>query len=231
MCYYAGATCVHSKCHRWEYHVAQFSSMLISASLWRRKAYAYTSEQGLGGAFLAGGTRHRESRFDETVASTLTSLMMIGFVPMVACKILAKIARAESSSMSEADLLVFTHGSAIVMLVLYIIYIVFRVWTHTVFFETGFVPEEGDSISEQSTSAQSTSEQNTAIEYFPKRFALWSLVLVLIGTIYSSLALLNGIEDLAQDFFLSKTTITVILLPFLINFPENTTITLAAYID
>lgn len=126
--------------------------------------------------------------------------------------------------MSEADLLAFTHGSAFVMLVWYIIYIYFRVKSHSDFFDTEFVTEDIDSIS-------GISEQSTTIESFPKRFALWSLAIILAGTIFSSLALLNGIKDLAQDFFLSKTTITMILLPFLINFPENTTVTLAAYID
>lgn len=172
--------------------------------------------------------------------------MMVGFIPFLACKMLAETARGAPDHFSETGVLTFAHGSAVVMLVWYLLFIIFRVWTHDYFFRGDLdldddvpgvesleiaLPDDDSRTTEDDEETALISESTSEIEYFPKRFALWFLVIALAGTVVCSISLLDGIDNLAQDFFFSKTMIAVIILPLLVNLSENGTIFLAAWKD
>ena len=95
----------------------------------------------LGCCFISSGIRRDQSKFNETVASTMSSLMAVAATSLI---IPATLYASLSNSSADADsnILILSRGTAIIMLILYCLYLVFQLKTHTELFDAE--AQEGD---------------------------------------------------------------------------------------
>jgi Ca2+:H+ antiporter len=96
----------------------------------------------LGCCFLAGGIHNSrtgtaegiEQDFNSTVASTMSSLMTVAAASLIIPATLFA-ALTKSQADSEQKILVLSHGTAIILLILYVLYLVFQLRTHASLFD------------------------------------------------------------------------------------------------
>jgi Ca2+:H+ antiporter len=86
----------------------------------------------LGCCFLAGGIREQERSFNETVASTMSSLMAVASASLIIPATLYAVMKQGDTSGHETDknILVLSHGTAIILLILYVLYLYFQLYSH-----------------------------------------------------------------------------------------------------
>lgn len=89
----------------------------------------------LGCCFIASGIRRVESRFNETVASTMSSLMAVAATSLIIPATLYASLTNSAQEDTEANVLLVSRGTAIIMLMLYVLYLVFQLRTHSHLFE------------------------------------------------------------------------------------------------
>jgi len=90
--------------------------------------------------FFAGGVRYAEQTIKSTAAQLNSSLLLIAviavLIPSAFHFSIDTSATGEGFSITDAelatDLLAMSHGVAILLLVLYLGYLVFQMWTHAV---------------------------------------------------------------------------------------------------
>lgn len=109
----------------------------------------------LGCCFLVGGLKYDEQRFNSTMASTMSSLMAVSSASLI---IPATLYAAMESSpkdktgsykdlkkpsrQTKDNILVLSHGTAIILLVLYVLYLNFQLRTHSFLFDPPRRPED-----------------------------------------------------------------------------------------
>lgn len=105
----------------------------------------------LGCCFIAGGYNRFEQSFNSTVAQTLSSLMIItltsllipaAFYASASLYLSAESGSPITPSNPGSEILKLLRGSAIILLVIYIIYLFFQMKTHKLLFEVEVTPEE-----------------------------------------------------------------------------------------
>merc|ERR1711900_103033 len=97
----------------------------------------------LGCCFLAGGIHNTrtgtaqgiEQDFNSTVASTMSSLMTVAAASLI---IPARLfaAMANSKENAEKNIIILSHGTAIILLILYVMYLFFQIRTHAILFDS-----------------------------------------------------------------------------------------------
>lgn len=115
-------------------------------------------------------------------------------------------------------MLVLSRGTAIILLVLYVLYLTFQLKTHAVLFDA-----ENEAI------AQSTSAPEE-----PQMSAIAATVILIVVTITVAVCaeyLVGSIDSLVQSAHISKTFIGLILLPIVGNAAEHVTAVLVAIKD
>ncbi|KAE9370314.1 Calcium/proton exchanger [Stipitochalara longipes BDJ] len=176
----------------------------------------------LGCCFLAGGihntrtgtARGIEQDFNSTVASTMSSLMAVASASLI---IPATLYAALASSKEDTDqnILVLSHGTAIILLMLYVLYLVFQLRTHANLFDAEQAAEGEDSDEPQ--------------------MGPWAaaavLVVVTIAVAICAEYLVDSIDSLVETAHISKTFIGLILLPIVGNAAEHVTAVVVAVKD
>lgn len=165
----------------------------------------------LGCCFVAGGFQGGEQRFNETVASTMSSLMAVASSSLIIpATLYATLSSSESDS--EHNILILSHGTAIILLILYILFLFFQLRSHSYLFdEETAVEEESDA---HILSPVSAGVALTVIT-----------VLVAVCAEY----LVDSIDDIVKTAHISKTFIGLILLPIVGNAAEHVTACIVAY--
>ncbi|OCK86657.1 vacuolar calcium ion transporter-like protein /H(+) exchanger [Cenococcum geophilum 1.58] len=163
----------------------------------------------LGCCFLAGGIHQSESKFNETVASTMSSLMAVACASLI---IPATLYAALRSSKAETDqhILMLSHGTAVIMLILYILYLYFQLYSHTHLFDV---------------KAQQTDEGQVLTPVA----AGVALVIITILVAVCAEYLVDSIDSIVETAHISKTFIGLILLPIVGNAAEHVTAVIVAY--
>merc|ERR1712070_574782 len=88
----------------------------------------------LGCCFIASGIRRDESRFNETVASTMSSLMAVAATSrIIPATLYASLTKSEESA--DKNILFLSRGTAIIMLILYCLYLYFQLKSHAQLFD------------------------------------------------------------------------------------------------
>lgn len=171
----------------------------------------------LGCCFIASGIRRVESRFNETVASTMSSLMAVAATSLIIPATLYASLTQSDDKDTDANVLLVSRGTAIIMLLLYVLYLVFQLRTHAHLFdaETG---GDGEGESEQPTILNPVA-------------AGTALVLVTILVAVCAEYLVGSIDAIVQEAGISKTFIGLILLPIVGNAAEHVTAVVVAYKD
>ncbi|KAF2651298.1 vacuolar calcium ion transporter /H(+) exchanger [Lophiostoma macrostomum CBS 122681] len=168
----------------------------------------------LGCCFLAGGIRERERAFNETVASTMSSLMAVASASLI---IPATLYATLQTSKDETDknILLLSHGTAIILLLLYLLYLYFQLFSHHELFND--------------TEAQSDDQDEEAGQILSPISAGIALVLVTVLVAVCAEYLVDSIDSIVQTAHISKTFIGLILLPIVGNAAEHVTACIVAY--
>merc|ERR1711939_485315 len=96
----------------------------------------------LGCCFLAGGIHNTrtgtaqgiEQDFNSTVASTMSSLMTVAAASLIIPATLFA-AMANSKENAEKNIIILSHGTAIILLILYVMYLFFQLRPHAILFD------------------------------------------------------------------------------------------------
>lgn len=170
----------------------------------------------LGCCFIASGIRREQSRFNETVASTMSSLMTVAATSLIIPATLYATLQKSDSTDTEANVLVVSRGTAIIMLLLYVLYLFFQLKTHASLFDS----ERGDG-----------DEEEKEPEILGPVAAGVALVLVTLLVAVCAEYLVDSIDAIVQEAGISKTFIGLILLPIVGNAAEHVTAVVVAWKD
>ncbi len=167
----------------------------------------------LGCCFIAGGIRYHEQSFNSTVASTMSSLMAVASASLIIpATLYAALAKTKGVS-SEDNILVLSHGTAIILLLVYVMYLFFQLKTHADLFdaedqEEG-TPQEAEILGPWAAGA--------------------ALVLVTVVVAICAEFLVDSIDSIVESAHISKTFIGLILIPIVGNAAEHVTAVVVAY--
>ncbi|RFU31663.1 hypothetical protein B7463_g4678, partial [Scytalidium lignicola] len=179
----------------------------------------------LGCCFVAGGIHNTrtgtvnaiEQNFNSTVASTMSSLMAVASASLIIPATLYSVL-ANSDADSETNILILSHGTAIILLILYVLYLLFQLRTHATLFDA-----------EQAAAT----DDDTEVE--EPQMGPWAAasVLVVITILVAVCAeyLVDSIDALVATAHISKTFIGLILLPIVGNAAEHVTAIVVAVKD
>lgn len=147
----------------------------------------------LGFCFLLGGMYHESQRFNVTAAQTSASLLAITVGSLV-----LPAAFANQAPDDAVDLLFLSRGCAVILLVLYVLYLFFQLKTHAHLYE----------------------DEVTGEEEYPTMtfgFAIGMLVGVTLLVSVCAEYLVGSIEGMSSQWGLSETFVGLILLPIVGN--------------
>lgn len=168
----------------------------------------------LGCCFISSGLRREQSTFNETVASTMSSLMAVAATSLIIPATLYA-SLSKSSADTEGNILVLSRGTAIIMLILYCLYLVFQLKTHSKLFDAE--SQEGD--------------EGEDGQILNPTAATVCLILVTILVAVCAEYLVDSIDAIVASSGMSKTFIGLILLPIVGNAAEHVTAVVVAYKD
>ncbi|KAA8893208.1 Sodium/calcium exchanger protein-domain-containing protein [Sphaerosporella brunnea] len=165
----------------------------------------------LGMCFFFGGLKYHEQVFNSTVASTMSSLMAVATSSLIIpAALYASMAQNRDTAPDFEQILSLSRGTSIVILILYMMYLVFQLKTHTDLF-AGAQEEE--------------SEQVAALTPWE---AGGVLVVVTVMVAICAEYLVGSIEGIVESSGISKTFIGLILIPIVGNAAEHVTAVVVA---
>lgn len=156
--------------------------------------------QVLGMCFLFGGMKYPEQSFSSTVASTMSSLMAVASASLIIpAALYATLTPTDKSS--QHIILQLSRGTAVVLLVLYVLYLFFQLKTHAHLF----------------LSAEETEQEEKQLSVLEA-----AAVLVMVTILVSVCAeyLVGSIDSTVKNSGISKTFVGLILLPIVGNAAE-----------
>jgi Ca2+:H+ antiporter len=167
----------------------------------------------LGSCFIAGGIKFKEQSFNTTVASTMSSLMSVSTASLIIPATLYASLQKHSEKSTEHNILILSHGTAIILLFIYVMYLVFQLKTHSELFDEG-----------------NTGEHEEA-ELLTPWAAGVLLVVITIAVAICAEYLVDSIDSIVETVHISKTFIGLILIPIVGNAAEHVTAVVVAYKD
>lgn len=171
----------------------------------------------LGCCFLAGGIGEQERSFNETVASTMSSLMAVASASLIIpATLYAVMSNGKSDHDTDKNILLLSHGTSIILLILYLLYLYFQLFSHHSLFAD--VENQGGEDGE-------TSEGETLTPVA----AGVALVVVTVMVAICAEYLVNSIDSIVESAGISKTFIGLILIPIVGNAAEHVTAVIVAY--
>jgi Ca2+:H+ antiporter len=165
----------------------------------------------LGCCFIAGGIKYKEQSFNSTVASTMSSLMAVSTASMIIPATLYATLKKGSEEDTMANILILSHGTAIILLFIYVMYLVFQLKTHAHLFE------------------EENADENAEAELLTPWTAGFVLVIVTLAVAVCAEYLVDGIDSVVETAHISKTFIGLILIPIVGNAAEHVTAVVVAY--
>lgn len=171
----------------------------------------------LGCCFLAGGIREQERSFNETVASTMSSLMAVASASLIIPATLYAVMQNGKASDPETDqnILVLSHGTAIILLILYILYLYFQLYSH----HNLFADVENQGGEDEQEEGQILSPTAAGV----------ALVIVTVMVAICAEFLVDSIDSIVESAHISKTFVGLILIPIVGNAAEHVTAVIVAY--
>ncbi|KAL8697356.1 MAG: hypothetical protein Q9201_007158 [Fulgogasparrea decipioides] len=180
----------------------------------------------LGCCFLAGGIKHQEQSFNSTVASTMSSLMAVSTASLIIpATLYATMGQGDQNSKHTKDktILVLSHGTAVILLILYALYLFFQLKTHARFF---------DEESEPESSEEGAGEGEQGEEHILSPWAAGvALVIITVMVAVCAEYLVDSIDSIVESAHVSRTFIGLILLPIVGNAAEHVTAVVVATKD
>ena len=122
---------------------------------------------------------------------------------------------SDESDQKDDKILLLSHGTAIILLILYVLYLVFQLKTHTRLFD-----EEAES---------SEDGERKEAEVLSVTAAVTALIIVTVAVAVCAEFLVGSIDAIVASAHISKTFIGLILLPIVGNAAEHVTACVVAY--
>ncbi|KAF2874315.1 vacuolar calcium ion transporter-like protein /H(+) exchanger [Massariosphaeria phaeospora] len=169
----------------------------------------------LGCCFLAAGLREQESSFNSTVASTMSSLMAVASASLIIPATLYAAMSDMKQGESDRNIALLSHGTSIILLILYILYLYFQLFSHHAMFE-------------DAESQESSSDDESGNTLSPIASGI-ALVVVTVMVAVCAEFLVGSIEGIVDSTGISKTFIGLILIPIVGNAAEHVTAVIVAY--
>jgi len=180
----------------------------------------------MGMCFLFGGLIHRgssgngtEQVFSSATAQTTCSLMTLSSASLVIPAALYAVLDQSGSKEKAQSILTLSRGTAIILLLLYVLYLVFQLRTHSNLFDAENQQEDDDGEHEQ--------EEPTIGPIAAIAVLVVTTVLVTICADY----LVDSIDDLVTTSGISRAFIGLILIPIVGNAAEHVTAVVVAVRD
>ena len=172
----------------------------------------------LGCCFLAGGIRHQQQEFNPTVASTMSSLMAVSTASLIIPATLYAVMKGGSETgETKSRILMLSHGTAVILLILYVMYLVFQLKTHADLFDEEEQGEDG--------------EDKPEAEILKPWAAAVALIIITVAVAVCAEYLVDSIGAVTETAGISKTFIGLILLPIVGNAAEHVTAVVVALKD
>ena len=153
--------------------------------------------------------------FNGTVASTMSSLMAVAsaslIIPATLYAVMAT-GTTEERKETENQILVLSHGTAIILLILYVLYLFFQLKTHADLFE-GKVDDDDEGAHQEPEEPQILSPWAAGV----------ALVAITLCVAVCAEYLVDSIDSIVEPAHISKTFIGLILLPIVGNAAEHVT--------
>ncbi|KAJ5654529.1 hypothetical protein N7490_001532 [Penicillium lividum] len=173
----------------------------------------------LGCCFFVGGLRYSEQSFNSTVASTMSSLMAVASASLIIPATLYA-ALSQSSHNAQDNILILSHGTAIILLIIYVMYLYFQLRSHAHLFE------ETNGSDTENVGLEPEEEEERLLSPWAATVALIAVtILVAICADY----LVGSIDSIVKTTGISKTFIGLVLLPIVGNAAEHVTAVVVAY--
>ena len=176
----------------------------------------------LGCCFLAGGIKYHEQKFNETVASTMSSLMAVASASLIIPATLYAVMtsnKSTSNADTEDNILVLSHGTAIILLIIYLLYLYFQLKSHADLFDEEHQAEQGEAADPEEAEVLNPIAAGVA------------LVVVTVMVAVCAEYLVDSINSVVETMHVSKTFIGLILLPIVGNAAEHVTAVVGAMKD
>ncbi|KAI9900661.1 hypothetical protein N3K66_004923 [Trichothecium roseum] len=174
----------------------------------------------MGMCFLFGGLKHRgengsgtEQTFSSAVAQATCSLMTLSSASLVIPAALYGVLDQRDATGKEQSILVLSRGTAIILLFLYIVYLIFQLRTHSNLFDAEGQFEDAEEAEEASMGPIAAAV-----------ILVLTTVLVAICADY----LVGSIDDIVESAGISKAFIGLILIPIVGNAAEHVTAVVVA---
>ncbi|XP_073033944.1 vacuolar cation/proton exchanger 3-like [Primulina eburnea] len=163
----------------------------------------------LGTSLFCGGIANisKQQKFDRKQADVNSSLLFLGLL----CHVLPLMFKFAGKSVEQTAVgtLQLSRASCIIMLIVYLAYLIFQLWTHRQFFEA----QEEDDVFDDDVS------DDTPVIGFWSGF-IWLVLMTGIIALLSEFVVAT-IEDASNSWGLSVSFISVILLPIVGNAAEH----------
>ncbi|KAF2167097.1 hypothetical protein M409DRAFT_66166 [Zasmidium cellare ATCC 36951] len=183
----------------------------------------------LGCCFISGGIRRRESRYDPTVAGIMSALLTLASSALIVPAILYSTLR-DSADGDTIDVLAVSRGTAIILIVLYFLYLVFQLRTHSNLFRDDGPEPEGDGDENIDPVHAQSKHHNEEIETtLGPKGALACLVVTTLCVGVCAEFLVDSINEIVETTSMSKTFIGLILLPIVSNAAEHVTAVIVSW--
>lgn len=204
----------------------------------------------LGCCFLVGGLKYKEQEFNSTVASTMSSLMAVSSASLIIPATLYAAMegtptnttgifedRETPSRQTKDNISLLSRGTAIILLVLYVLYLFFQLKTHSFLFDEHAPkhPEDEEEHSSPEDRDSSPQDRGEGREQHGEEVTLnpWAagtaLVVITIIVAICAEYLVGSINAIVETAHISKTFIGLILLPIVGNAAEHVTAVVVAY--
>ncbi|PHH71394.1 hypothetical protein CDD82_6535 [Ophiocordyceps australis] len=174
----------------------------------------------MGMCFLFGGLVHRgttghgqEQEFSPAVAQTTCSLMTLSTASLVIPAALYTVLDQNHSAEKNSTILTLSRGTAVILFLLYLLYLVFQLRTHSNLFDTEGQVEDESEAEEPRISAVS---------------AAFVLVVTTILVAICADYLVGSIDAIVESANISKAFIGLILIPIVGNAAEHVTAVVVA---
>ena len=157
----------------------------------------------------------------------MSSLMAVASASLIIPATLYAALQNSSDSSSRDNILVLSKGTAVILLILYVLYLIFQLKTHAQLFDAEqqqpTVDENGEVIEDDDDEQHHEGETLTPVA------AGFVLLVVTVMTAICAEFLVDSIDDIVQTAHISKTFIGLILLPIVGNAAEHVTAVIVAY--
>ncbi|PFH59992.1 hypothetical protein XA68_11575 [Ophiocordyceps unilateralis] len=208
----------------------------------------------MGTCFLLGGLRHRGSsgdgdqqEFTDAVAQTTCSLMTLSTASLVLPAALYAVMDQNGShgKSTQHTILILSHGTAVLLFILYVVYLIFQLRTHSNLFDAELQSAERRNAANcngqdhngqgQNTTGHHSQDGNTQPEEDeddgPVIGPISAAIVLIVTTILVAICaqyLVGSIDAVVKKENISKTFIGLILIPIVGNAAEHVTAVVVA---